>query len=116
MCEGNNYLHNFSAAITVCDTEGKIVYMNEKSKSAYAADGGAKLVGKNALDCHPEPARSKMAALLKNQGRNCYTVEKGRVKKLLYQAPWYKDSGEYGGLVELALEIPKDLPHYIRQP
>jgi transcriptional regulator with PAS, ATPase and Fis domain len=108
------WLHKFSAAITICDTEGKIVYMNEKSLSAYAADGGAELLGKNALNCHPEPARSKMAAMLETQGRNCYTVKKGRGKKLLYQAPWYKETGEFGGLVELALELPQDLPHYIR--
>ncbi|NMA55000.1 MAG: diguanylate cyclase [Firmicutes bacterium] len=108
------WLHKFSAAITVCDTEGKIVYMNEKSQSAYAADGGAGLLGTNALDCHPEPARSKMVAMLKNQSRNCYTVQKGRGKKLIYQAPWYKESGQYGGLVELTIELPQDLPHHTR--
>ncbi|MGI6129844.1 MAG: PAS domain-containing protein [bacterium] len=110
------WLHNFGGAITVCDTEGKIVYMNKKALSAYAVDGGAKLLGQNVLDCHPEPARSKTAAMLQNQETNCYTVEKNGVKKLLYQAPWYKETGEYGGLVELSLEIPADMPHYIRQP
>lgn len=37
-------------------------------------------------------------------------------KKLIYQAPWYKDTSEYGGLVELSLEIPIKMPNYVRQP
>jgi hypothetical protein len=32
---------------------------------------------------------------------------------MIYQAPWFKE-GKVAGLVELSLEIPFDLPHYIR--
>jgi len=36
------------------------------------------------------------------------------VKKLIYQGPWFQD-GKYGGLVELSLEIPMEMPHFVRQ-
>lgn len=111
----NTWLHNFSGAVTICDTEGIIIYMNKKSQSTFARDGGADLIGKNVLDCHPEPARSKLATMLKTEETNCYTIEKNGVKKLIYQAPWYKDTSEYGGLVELSLEIPIKMPNYVRQ-
>mgnify|MGYP000371069624 CR=1 FL=1 len=40
-------------------------------------------------------------------------VEKNGVKKLIYQTPWYQD-GKYSGFVELALEIPFQMPHFVR--
>ena len=66
------------------------------------------------MDCHPEPARHKLLHLLETQGTNAYTIEKNGVKKLIYQSPWYKDNGEFGGLVELSLEIPMEMPHFVR--
>ena len=44
---------------------------------------------------------------------NVYTIEKHGIKKLIYQAPWYRD-GEFAGLVELAIELPAELPHFVR--
>ena len=41
------------------------------------------------------------------------TFEKNGIKKLIYQSPWYRD-GQYAGFVELSLEIPFDMPHFIR--
>ena len=29
--------------------------------------------------------------------------------------PWY-DNGEFGGYIELSMEIPFEMPHYIREP
>ena len=110
----NSWMYNLGGAVTVCDTEGTIIYMNKKSQSTFVGDGGAELVGKNVLDCHPEPARSKLATMLKTQELNCYTIEKNGVKKLIYQAPWYKETEEYGGFVELSLEIPMEIAHYVR--
>jgi SpoVK/Ycf46/Vps4 family AAA+-type ATPase len=51
--------------------------------------------------------------LLASGQLNVYTIEKGGQKKLIYQAPWYVD-GEYRGLVELALPLPDQLPHFVR--
>jgi len=75
-----DWIQDFPAAVTVCDMQGVILDMNREAEQVFAADGGRKLIGKNALDCHPQPARSKMQALLDKQGSNVYTVEK-RVKR-----------------------------------
>ena len=85
------WVREFPGAITVCDREGVILEMNEKAVAVFAADGGAALLGRNVLDCHPEPARSRLVALLESGQTNAYTIEKNGVKKLIYQAPWYRD-------------------------
>lgn len=108
-----NWSAELPIAITVCDREGIILEMNEKSIKTFANDGGAALLGTNVLDCHPEPARTKLDELLETHSKNIYTIEKYGVKKLIYQSPWFKN-GEYMGFVELSLEIPFELPHFIR--
>ena len=65
------------------------------------------------LDCHPDSARKKTERLLAARVKNVYTIEKNGVKKIIYQSPWYKE-GEYAGFVELSLEIPLEMPHFIR--
>ena len=113
MAQSQAWLAEFPGAVTVCDRTGIILSLNDRSAAAFAADGGMALVGRNMLDCHPEPARSKTADLLARPRVNAYTIEKRGVKKLIYQAPWYR-KGEYQGLVELSLEIPGDMPHFVR--
>jgi len=107
------WVHEFPAAVTVCDPEGVILAMNERACAAFAREGGAGLVGSNLLDCHPEPARSEVAGLLVSRRLNCYTIEKNGVKKLIYQSPWYV-AGTYRGFVEISLPIPADMPHFVR--
>lgn len=109
----HSWTDDFPAAVTVCDADGKIIEMNAKSKVAFAADGGARLIGKNVLDCHPEPARAKLRDIMDNGKTNVYTIEKHGIKKLVYQAPWFR-GGRLAGLVELSFEIPWDLPHHKR--
>ena len=107
------WVKEFSGSVTVCDPDGIILEMNDKSRQAYQADGGEKLIGTNMLDCHPEPARAKLQQLMDTQTANVYTIEKNGVKKLIYQTPWYQD-GQYAGFIELALEIPFQMPHFLR--
>ena len=109
----NAWVEEFPGAVTVCDTEGRIVEMNGRSVEAFAADGGEKLLGTNVLDCHPEPSRSKLKKMMDERRTNVYTIQKSGKKKLIYQAPWFKD-GVYAGFVELSLEIPPDMPHFNR--
>jgi transcriptional regulator with PAS, ATPase and Fis domain len=104
----------FPGSITVCDPHGIVLEMNDRAAQVFASDGGRALIGKNLLDCHPEPARAKLAALLENQQANVYTIEKQGVKKLIYQSPWYR-GGAYAGMVELSLEIPFEMPHIVRE-
>jgi hypothetical protein len=103
----------FPGAITVCDPAGRILEMNAASRATFAADGGGKLVGTNVLDCHPEPSRTKLAGMMAEQRTNVYTIQKQGRKKMIYQAPWFKD-GVYAGFVELSFEIPWDMPHFNR--
>ena len=109
----NEWIKEFPAAVTVCDEKGIILDMNDKAAKTFEKDGGRKLIGSNMLDCHPEPARTKAERLLAAREKNVYTIEKNGVKKLIYQSPWYRN-GEYAGFVELSLEIPFKMPHFIR--
>ena len=109
----NSWVKEFPGAITVCDPDGIILEMNDRAAKSYKDDGGFALIGKNVLDCHPEPARSKLERLMEECQHNVYTIEKNGVKKLIYQSPWYKN-GEYAGFLELTLEIPFEMPHFVR--
>ena len=100
-------------AVTVCDADGILLEMNDKAARTFEKDGGGDLIGRNMLDCHPEPARSKTERLLLAREKNVYTIEKNGVKKLIFQSPWYKN-GAYAGFVELSLEIPFEVPHFVR--
>jgi transcriptional regulator with PAS, ATPase and Fis domain len=111
--EQHDWIKQFPGAVIVCDCKGVILEINDKSAETYASYGGYDVVGKNLLDCHPEPARSKVQKLLDGCEKNIYTIEKNGVKKLIYQSPWFKD-GQYAGLVELSLEIPSEMEHFVR--
>jgi len=108
-----DWISDFPNAVTVCDVRGIVLDMNEKAAELYQEYGGKELVGTNLLDCHTEPSRSKVLQLLESGERNVYTIEKNGIRKLIYQAPWYRNN-QRCGIVELALEIPFDLPHFVR--
>jgi transcriptional regulator with PAS, ATPase and Fis domain len=108
-----DWIKEFPAAVTVCDAEGIILEMNDKAAKTFESDSGYALIGKNMLDCHPDSARTKTEHLLAAKEKNVYTIEKNDIKKLIYQSPWYKD-GKYAGFVELSLEIPFEMPHFVR--
>lgn len=110
---GPDWVREFPGAITVCDPEGVILAMNAKAVEAFRKEGGEALVGRNVLDCHPEPSRTKLKGLFESQQANVYTIEKNGIRKLIYQSPWYSE-GKYAGLIELALEIPAQMPHFVR--
>lgn len=107
------WVQGFPGAITVCDAQGVILEMNDKAAETFREEGGRALIGTNLLECHPEPARAKLEQLMQTQQANVYTIEKGGRRKLIYQTPWYQD-GQYAGFVELSLEIPAAMPHFVR--
>ncbi len=109
----HEWIKEFPAAVTVCDANGIILEMNDRAARTFEKDGGYALIGKNLLDCHPDPARGKVQQLLAAREKNVYTIEKNGVKKLIFQSPWFKN-GEYAGLVEISLEIPFEMPHFVR--
>jgi PAS domain-containing protein len=107
------WVEEVPVAVTVTDADGVIVRMNARARETFAKDGGGALVGRSVLDCHPEPARTRLAALLARQRENHYTVSKHGQRKIIHQVPWYR-GGVYAGLVEISVPIPDELPHFDR--
>jgi transcriptional regulator with PAS, ATPase and Fis domain len=105
------WVKELNCAITVCDTEGTILYMNDKSKATFASHGD--LIGKNLVDCHKASSWDKIQHLLATGESNSYTISKNGMKKIIYQTPWRKE-GVICGLVEFSIVIPDEMPHYIR--
>lgn len=111
--ETTQWADKLGTAITVCDTTGVIIYMNELSIRTFSKDGST-LIGRNLSQCHNERSWSIIQDLLANQTSNEYTIEKAGVHKLIKQSCWYKNDGTLGGLVELSIVIPSSMPHYVR--
>ena len=105
------WAEEINSAVTVCDTQGIILYMNEKARATYAKHGN--LIGKNLFDCHNPQSQAKIRELLETGGSNAYTIEKRGIRKMIYQTAW-KHDGVVGGLVEISMEISEEMPHYIR--
>ena len=79
----HSWVQGFPGAITVCDRDGIILEMNDKSAKVFEEDGGSQLIGTNLLGCHPEPARAELEELMEKQQANVYTIEMNGVKKLI---------------------------------
>ena len=110
----HEWIKEFPGAVTLCNEAGIILELNDKAVRTFEADGGTALIGKSLFDCHPEPARTKLRDIMAADRTNVYTIEKAGVKKLIYQAPWTRN-GQTRGFVELALEIPFSMPHFVRE-
>ena len=108
-----NWTDGFLGAITVCDCDGIVVYMNDLSKKQFAKTDDGNLVGKSLIDCHPEPARTKLKEMLAEQTPNSYSIEKNGIRKMIHQTPWI-ENGEFKGVVEISFVIPMELPHFKR--
>ena len=53
-----------TAAVVICDTEHKIIYMNPAACQQYSKYGGAALMGTNLLNCHNEKSREMIRRVL----------------------------------------------------
>lgn len=109
-----DWVTRFPGAVTVSDSENRIVWMNDRAAAVFEADGGRALIGKNLGACHNNRSKGILARMLADGTPNVYTIEKKGVKKFIYQTPWKDRSGRIAGLVELSLEIPFELPHFVR--
>lgn len=106
-----DWAKEINCAVTVCDTEGVIIYMNDKSKETFASYGD--LVGKNLMGCHSDRSKEIIRKLIETSGTNCYTISKNGLRKMIYQTVW-KKGGQVAGLVEISIVLPEDMPHYDR--
>jgi len=108
-----DWTKELNLAITIMDSNGIIIYMNDKAAKTFEKDGGKDLIGQNLQKCHNSRSNEIITKLLNNKETNSYTIEKNGMKKLIYQTPWY-ENGNCMGLVEFSLEIPFELPNFIR--
>ncbi|MBO5420106.1 MAG: PAS sensor protein [Bacteroidales bacterium] len=106
-----DWAKEINCAVTVCDKDGVILYMNDKAKETFAKHGD--MVGKSLIPCHSERSRLIIAELLATGGSNSYTIEKNGLRKMIYQTAW-RENGQVAGLVEISMVIPDEMPHYIR--
>ena len=106
-----DWAKELNCAVTVCDTQGIVIYMNDKSKETFKSAGD--LIGKSLIPCHNENSRKIIVHLLETGGTNVYTIDKNGVKKMIYQTAW-KENGKVAGLVEISMVIPEEMPHYVR--
>ena len=104
-----NWAEDTNCAITACDTEGVVIFMNKQS---ILVNGDMR--GKNMLPCHNERSRGIIDRLIKEGGTNAYTIDKKGVRKMTYQPAWRHEDGSVGGLLEISMPIPAEMPHYIR--
>ncbi len=106
-----DWAKEMNCAVTVCDKEGNIIYMNDKACQTFYTFGN--LIGKNLFDCHNKYSLEKINELLNTGGSNCYTIEKQGIKKMIYQTAW-KEDGKVSGLVEISILLPDAIPNHIR--
>ena len=107
-----NWAEDIEGAVTVCDTEGTVIYMNKRSRETFNKDGQT-MVGKNLMPCHNERSQAIIREMLQNDRPHCYTITKRSQRKLIFQTPWRQD-GEVCGLVEFSFVLPEEMPHYDR--
>ncbi len=107
------WANELPVAITVCDKQRNIVYMNEKSMMTFSKDGGGTLIGQKLDNCHSISSQQKIKQLIESKSSNIYTIKKNNKKKMIVQIPWFSDN-EIMGLVEFSFEIPENIPFFDR--
>lgn len=112
MKEYIDWAEQLGCAVTICDENCKILFMNERSRQTFARHGD--IIGHDLMQYHPPHAKEKIQHMLATGTTNAYTIEKGGIRKLIYQTPWRKD-GKIAGLVEFSIPLPEDMPHYVRK-
>jgi transcriptional regulator with PAS, ATPase and Fis domain len=112
--QNHKWMESINPSMMVTDIDGVVIDMNEAAATTFADDGGWAIMGKNITECHTAHSNEIIQRLLQNGETNVYTIEKHGKKKLIYQTPWFNAEGNVGGLVEISLVLPKDMPHFKR--
>ena len=106
-----DFARDINCAVTVCDNEEIILYMNERAIATYSKHGN--LIGKCLFDCHNERSMGIIRHMLESGEANAYTITKQGQRKMIYQTPWRRE-GRVCGLIEISMVIPAEMPHYDR--
>ena len=109
-----DWVKEIPAEVMVCDPDGLILEMNAEAALLFTDDGGRSLLGRNVLECHPDPSRRKLEAMLEEQTANAYFNTENGKKRFFFQSPWYQ-GGRYAGFVEISFAVPEEIPHFIRK-
>ncbi|MEW6549253.1 MAG: PAS sensor protein [Spirochaetota bacterium] len=104
---------SLDAAVTICDRDLKLVWMNAKAMASFGLEGGPLPTGMDLRSCHKPESTAKMEEILGTGLPNVYTIRKKGRKKMIWQAPWIKD-GAAAGLVEISIILPDAMPHFDR--
>lgn len=104
-----SYLDTVNFAATVCDKEGIVLYQNDR---AIKRDGD--VTGKNLYNCHGEKAGQMIRRMIETGTSNTYQIIRHGKHKLLHQTPWFDENGAVAGLIELAIDLPDNMPVFDR--
>ena len=107
------WIEQLPLSVMVCDRKYVTLYMNDRAAEDHAEDGGRALVGKDLMACHPPEAQLKLREVLASGRPNVYITERKGKRKLVCQCQW-KKRGRVGGVVQLVIELPKDVPLHKR--
>ncbi len=77
------------ASVVICDTDHKIIYMNQAAVKSYEKYGGADLIGRSIMDCHNPKSQEKMKQVvnwfLEDESHNIvYTFHNEKQNKDVY--------------------------------
>ena len=86
------WANEMNCAVTVCDTKGIILYMNEKACRTFAKHGD--LIGKNLFDCHNSQSQAKIRELLETGGVNAYNQGKNGIKRKQFDPERRAEAGQ----------------------
>ena len=79
MIQEFQWAESMNCAVTVCDKEGVILYMNAPARELYRKHGD--LIGTNLLGCHSERSRGIIRHMLDTGESNSYTISKQGLRK-----------------------------------
>ena len=110
-----DWIKDLPVAVVICDRKGVLTYLNDAAAAMYAPFGGYALLGTSVFDgCHKQQASNdKMMEIMETRKPHTYSIERNGVKRLIHQMP-HIINGEVIGIVELAIIIPFEIPHFVR--
>lgn len=108
-----DWTKEFPGTITVCDTEGKILAMNDMEAEYFKNQGGLDLIGSNLFECHNPASGETIKTMMKSVKGNIYITDTKGLKELVIQSSWYQD-GLFSGLVEIIIELKGEIPILVK--
>lgn len=93
------------AAVVICDTAHKIIYMNPAACENYSKWGGADLLGKDLLECHNSRSQEMIKKIVEwfqadKSHNRIYTYYNEKQNKDVYMIALRNEQGELIGYYE----------------